>query len=78
MGAGVKQIIELAELRFKNCKTADNSAVTTEIEKKMAMYPKSDMADGKMIKQIIKTIKIMPDKSAAITLINGKIFERQA
>lgn len=78
MGEGVSQITELAELWFKHCKTADNSAVTTEIENTMAMYPKSDKVDGKIVNQIIKTIKIMPDKSATITLINGKIFERQA
>ena len=78
MSYAVGKITELAEIWFKHCKTADNSAVTDEIQKKMAMYPKSDNADGKIIEQIIKTIAIMPDKTVTITLINGKIFERQA
>ena len=78
MEYAICKITELAELCFRCCKIGDNSAVTIEVEKQMAMYPKSDDADGKVIEQIIKSIAIMPDKTATVTLINGKSFERQA
>ena len=73
----IGKMLELASMKFKRCPNADNSAVTKKIEKCMAIYSHQPIADGKIINEVIRKIRIAPDKTMTIELINGKEFERR-
>lgn len=73
----IKTIMNLASAKFDLCKTGNNSVITQNIKKELAIYPKAETVDGKMIDKIVKTIQITPDKQICIELVNGKRFERE-
>lgn len=72
-----EKIFSLTDIKFGLCKSADNSAVSEKIEKCFIIYPKCETADMKIVNEIIRKIKISPDKEITIELINDKIFEER-
>lgn len=73
----IEKIMNLASVKFEQCKAGDNTAITQKIKESLAIYPKKVMADGKTIEKIVRKIKILPNKEICIELINGKEFERR-
>lgn len=76
MEDAISKIMHLASVKFNLCKAGDNTAVTENIKKSMAMYPKKAVADGETIGKVIRRIKIYPSKQLTVELINGKEFEK--
>ncbi|MDD4689909.1 MAG: recombinase family protein [Eubacteriales bacterium] len=73
----VDKIFRLTDIKFRLCKNADNTAVSEKIEKCFIIYPKSEIADLNIVNEIIRKIKISPDKEITIELINDRIFEER-
>ena len=73
----IEKMLELASAKFNRCMSGDYSAITKKIELSMAVYPHKEIADGNIINDVIKTIKISPDKTITVELINGKEFIRE-
>ena len=72
----ISRIMELATKKFDMCKVGDNSAITKNIQTELAIFPKKENVDGKMVGKIVKSIRMHPDKYVWVQLINGKEFER--
>ena len=75
-GDVINRIMDLASKKFEMCKVGDNTAITKNIQTELAIFPKKENVDGKMVGKIVKTIKMHPDKHVWVQLINVKEFER--
>ena len=73
----IEKMLELASEKFKRCKCGDTSAITGKIKRDMSVYPRSSKPDGKIICEIIQSIKISPDKTVNVELINGKEIQKE-
>ena len=73
----IGKIMELASLKFNKCTVGNNTAMTEFIKQKLALYPQREVVDGVTMGQIVKKIKMHPNKTIWVELINGKEIERK-
>ncbi len=73
----IDKIMGLASVKFNKCTIGSNIAITEIIKQKLAIYPQKEMVDGEIMNQIVKKIKMHPNKTIWVELINGKEIERK-
>lgn len=69
----IDSIRSIAELRFGECVSQDYKAIENKILKELSIHSKLDKPDTSLIENIVRKIRLYPDKTIDIELINGYI-----
>lgn len=69
----IDSVRSIAELRFRKCVSQDYKAIDNRILKELSIHAKSDKIDTRLINSIVRKIRLYPDKTIDIELINGFI-----
>lgn len=64
-------------MKFAECKEGDNTAITDQIKRELAMYARKPEPDGNIIGKIVDKILISYKKEVILKLMNGKEIERK-
>lgn len=72
----IEKIQSFAERKFRLCKNEDNTIISQEIKKYMALYVHKEV-HGTNIEKVIRRVEVDSDKTLHIELVNGKVFERR-
>lgn len=73
----IEKIQQLAAMKFAECKEGDNTAITDQIKRELAMYARKPEPDGNIIGKIVDKILISYKKEVILKLMNGKEIERK-
>lgn len=70
----VNSIVRAAEMRFEHCTGQDYTAIDENIKRKLSISCEKDEIDTNLVKDIVKSIRLYPNKVVEIELINGNKF----
>lgn len=74
----IDSICKIAEIHFNACESQDYEAINRKIQKELSIRARLEKPDIRLIKWMVKKIRVSPEKTIEMMLINGHLMKGEA